>query len=402
MKPAKSDSKAAAENLRRLVQSTPAFQPHLRQSEPDWHLLVKKLNLSPAAALELTSALKRVWILPFADVAAMTDLLLFQFTKLPGIRSRLPEQQQTDHERLCALFELLISMSLQGFSPFPQNPVHLAQQIQKALEFPDRDHTHLLPLLELLIDPASGLPDTGLNSAHAADPEFIILCEHERREGLPEGAWKAPFKYTEFQERLRDHAGFQKDWQAIKTRFNIHEFCDREGIIRRTKLEEGNWRQPIASNLSEATRNFPVVFDFFCWKWFLYGMKGDEPLVQKLAYSMNPYGTMIFIPGYWSFDPKRDLNWDKILRLHRARGIGRQGPKLGAGRQQKTAQLKKLLAAETAAKRMKLSGPARYVFLKTKSGLTQQTDDAQVRRMLREARQRASSNVPKASPPKPI
>jgi hypothetical protein len=119
-------------------------------------------------------------------------------------------------------------------------------------------------------------------------------------------------------------------------------------------------------------------------------MKGDEPLVQKLAYSMNPYGTMIFIPGYWSFDPKRDLSWDKILRLHRARGIERQGPKLGAGRQQKSAQLKKLLAADATATSTKLKGQSRYSFLKEKAGLTQQTDDAQVRRMLRDARKIAS------------
>ena len=386
MKLAKSDSTEAAENLRRLVQSTSAFQPHLRHDEPDWKNVVKALNLLPAASQELTSALKRVWILPFADVTSMTDLLLFQFTRLPTIRTQLATRQQSDSERLCNLFELMVSMSLQGFSPFPQNPTHVAQQIQKALEFPDRNRAHVLPLLELLIDSASGQPDTGLNNAHVADPEFIILCEHERREGLPEGAWKAPFKYAEFQERLRDNAGFKKDWQTIKARFDITNFCDRDGIIRRTKLEEGNWRQPISSDLSRADQNFQVVFDFFCWKWFLYGMKGDEPLVQKLAYSMNPYGTMIFIPGYWSFDPKRDLNWDKILRLHRARGIGRQGPKLGAGRQHKSAQLKKLLAAEAAAKRMKLKGQSRYSFLKEKSGLTQQTDDAQVRRMLRDAR----------------
>jgi|GEM_PF-1191608 len=386
MNRAKSGSADAAENLRHLVKSTVAFQPHLRPGEPDWEQTINKLNLAPALSIALIAGLKRAWMLPFADVPLLTDLLLFQFTQLPTIRTRLADRQQFDSERLCNLFELMVSMSLQGFSPFPQNPAHLAQQIQKALEFPDRNRVHLLPLLELLIDSASGQPDTGLNNAHVADPEFIILCEHERREGLPEGAWKAPFKYTEFQERLRDNAGFKKDWQTIKARFDIKNFCDRDGIIRRTKLEEGNWRQPISSDLSRAEQNFQVVFDFFCWKWFLYGMKGDEPLVQKLAYSMNPYGTMIFIPGYWSFDPKRDLNWDKILRLHRARGIGRQGPKLGAGRQHKSAQLKKLLAAEAVAKRMKLKGQSRYSFLKEKSGLTQQTDDAQVRRMLRDAR----------------
>jgi hypothetical protein len=39
---------------------------------------------------------------------------------------------------------------------------------------------------------------------------------------------------------------------------------------------------------------------------------------------------------------------------------------------------------------MNLKGQARYSFLKEKSGLSQQTDDAQVRRMLRDARKIAS------------
>jgi hypothetical protein len=39
---------------------------------------------------------------------------------------------------------------------------------------------------------------------------------------------------------------------------------------------------------------------------------------------------MIFIPAYWSFDPKRDLNWRAITALHKARAVPKQGPKLGA------------------------------------------------------------------------
>lgn len=105
---------------------------------------------------------------------------------------------------------------------------------------------------------------------------------------LPEGAWKAPFKYTEFQERLRDNAGFKKDWQTIKARFDIKKFCDQDSIIRRTKLEEGNWRQPISSDLSRTDQNFQVVFDFFCWKWFLYGMKGDEGVRTGEHYTKSP------------------------------------------------------------------------------------------------------------------
>ena len=154
MQRAKSDSAVATENLRRLVKSTVAFQPHFRPGEPDWEQTIRKLNLAPALSITLIAGLKRAWLLPFADVPMLTDLLLFQFTQLPTIRTRLANLQQSEGEGLCNLFELMVSMSLQGFSPFPQNPAHLAQQIQKALEFPDRNRAHLLPLLELLIDSA--------------------------------------------------------------------------------------------------------------------------------------------------------------------------------------------------------------------------------------------------------
>jgi len=40
MKRAKIGTTEAVENLRRLVQSTAAFQPHLRPDEPDWERMV--------------------------------------------------------------------------------------------------------------------------------------------------------------------------------------------------------------------------------------------------------------------------------------------------------------------------------------------------------------------------
>ena len=76
---------------------------------------------------------------------------------------------------------------------------------------------------------------------------------------------------------------------------------------------------------------FDAVFDAFCHRWILYGMEGDRPLLQKLSINVTPFGTMIFIPRYWSFDQKRDLRWGAIMKLHRSRGVPRQGEKLGLG-----------------------------------------------------------------------
>jgi len=148
-------------------------------------------------------------------------------------------------------------------------------------------------------------------------------------------------------------------------------------------LPERNWQRPTHPDLSVTVERFQVAFDLFCWKWFLYGMRDDDPLVEKLTYTLTPYGTQIFIPGYWNFDPARDINWNSVTRLHRARGLDKQGRKLAANRRDRATQVKRLRAADAEAKAQHLRGKTRYEFLKMKSGLALTTDDAQVRRLLK-------------------
>ena len=159
---------------------------------------------------------------------------------------------------------------------------------------------------------------------------------------------------------------------------------DWTALVAELLLPERNWQMPVFPNL-ELTRDcFQVVFDFFCWKWFRWGMKGDEPLVEKLPSTITPYGTQIFIPGSWSFDAARDVDSKKLLHLHRARGVSKQGVKLAANRQNRAGQLARLKQANEAARRQRLRCEARYAFLKEQAGLSPLTDDAQVRRMLRQ------------------
>src|SRR6185436_14730473 len=112
---------------------------------------------------------------------------------------------------------------------------------------------------------------------------------------------------------------------------------------------------------TEAER-FQNVFDAFCHRWDLYGMElrkipnskiqipnksqnpnpnsvcslseewEDRPLLLKLTVNVTPYGTIIVVPKYWSFDPKRDLKWGAVTSLHKMREVKRQGPKLSPGR----------------------------------------------------------------------
>jgi hypothetical protein len=131
---------------------------------------------------------------------------------------------------------------------------------------------------------------------------------------------------------------------------------------------------------------FRVAFVAFCQRWNLYGMQGDRPLLMKLTANLTPFGTMVFIPAYWSFDPKRDLNWRAITALHKARGVARQGPKLSAN--QSAARLEAMHAAKLSkeADARKLKGEARLSWMLKKLKRDPRTDERQLRRILAKSR----------------
>ncbi len=364
VKTPKGISRESVERLRELIYSTKEFEPHLPASEPDWAAWLADAKLPPVNAEALVTQLRRAWLLPFADFPGIADLLVFQHTRLGVLREKFQQKGNDRAVRLCALFEMLVTMALQGNSLCPQNPVHLARLAQLSLKSPTPGRDRLDALLELFVEEKSATARTGNNASEAADFEIVLKSEHERREGLAEQAWKAPHKFTEYRQSLLDNPEFHADWASFKRHFEVARWRDSRGIIRRSRLPERNWQRPTHPDLGVTTERFQVVFDFFCWKWFLYGMRDDEPLLEKLTYTLTPYGTQIFIPGYWNFDPARDINWKSVTRLHRARGLEKQGQKLAANRRERAAQLKRLKRAEADANTRILRGKARYDFLK--------------------------------------
>jgi hypothetical protein len=102
---------------------------------------------------------------------------------------------------------------------------------------------------------------------------------------------------------------------------------------------ERNLRPSFSVNLRLTEDVFRAAFDAFCLRWNLYGMQNDDPLLLKLAVNITPYGTMIHIPAYWSFEPKQDIRWDAIACLHRARVPGRQGSAFAEGFAERTKAL---------------------------------------------------------------
>ena len=133
---------------------------------------------------------------------------------------------------------------------------------------------------------------------------------------------------------------------------------------------------------------FYAVFDVFCQRWNLYGMRGDHPLLLKLTVNLTPFGTMVFIPAYWSFDPKRDLNWRAITALHKARGVPKQGPKLGANRAAARRQRARAIKLAKEADQLKLKGERRRVWMLKQLNWDARTDERQLRRTLAQSRDR--------------
>ena len=212
--------------------------------------------------------------------------------------------------------------------------------------------------------------------------------EHAVQYGNYEPLIRARYKYDQVEQKLARDPEFQNQWHAIKAQFDVTKFADHKGVIRRRLVAERSMREDWAFRWRTMEDRFHVVFAVFCQGWNLYGMQHDRPLLLKLTANVTPFGTMIFIPAYWSFDAKRDLNWRAITRLHKARGVPKQGPKLDANR---LAAWQEAIRAATLLKEadsLKLKGDARTSWMLKELGKDMRTDERQLRRILAKVRDR--------------
>lgn len=176
----------------------------------------------------------------------------------------------------------------------------------------------------LLIDLLPPPPDDAICTA---------VAEHELhvQSGTYENLVRTPAKFTQTELAVCADPQLQSQWARLKAAFDVPAYRGYKGVIRRTVGAERNLRLSFSVNLRRKEDVFRAAFDAFCLRWNLYGMQHDKPLLLKLAVNLAPYGTMILIPSYWSFDQRRDIRWDAIARLHRARVPGRQVSVLAEG-----------------------------------------------------------------------
>jgi hypothetical protein len=229
----------------------------------------------------------------------------------------------------------------------------------------------------LLIDLLPEPPD-------AAACEIVAQHEREVQGGFYEHVTEKSAKYAQMEAELKTSPQFRTHWARIKTCFKPERFADSKGVIRRTMGTERNLRLEWPGRRAGARAKFQTAFDAFCMRWNLYGMLHDEPLLLKLAVNLTPFATMIVIPAYWSFDPKRDIRWNAIARLHRARATQKQGAALKEGKEHRRQIAAKLTTLDAEAAKHGLRGEAKHAFLVERLGLSPGTSDRTLRRIRQE------------------
>jgi len=243
--------------------------------------------------------------------------------------------------------------------------------------------------------------------------EPIIQYEHAVKAGNYESLINAQFKFDLMEAELRRNEELKADWERIKQEFEVDKYRNRQGVIRRRFVQERNFRPSDWGFAWESEEErFRNVFDAFCHKWNLYGMEGrkgpnnklqapeklqtsssklqrsddvwgDKPLLLKLSVNLTPFGTLIEVPKYWSFDPKRDLKWGAVTELHKMREVKRQGPKLSPGvtaRRAEAAEARRLWVEATKAG---MKGDARNQWVMERLGWDARTDESRLRRILK-------------------
>jgi hypothetical protein len=243
---------------------------------------------------------------------------------------------------------------------------------------------HLNSRHRLLIDLLPEPPDDAVCSA-VADHELHV------QKGTYENLVKTQAKYSQSEIAIRNDPQLHRQWARIKTAFDVQNYRDHKGVIRRTMTAERNLRPSFSVNVRRRGEVFHAAFDAFCLRWNLYGMQHDEPLLLKLAVNLTPYGTMIHIPAYWSFDPKRDIRWDAIASLHRVRVTGRQGKALAENLAERMKSAGKLRQLDQDAIRLGLKGEKKHEFLCAGLGWVPDTSPKRISRLRAEFKNRPSA-----------
>jgi hypothetical protein len=280
--------------------------------------------------------------------------------------SREIEQHQ-QRDSLERLYDWLLT----PFMLWPHDFEGMANEVLKQLAA-GRVDADLLLLLEQLEEPP---------------PEKTrrVIADFERdiESGRYDRMLKPRAKYEEAERRLLSDKRLRAAWRKIKSRFDVKQFQNPAGVTRRRVSGERNFREGWKFDWSKERNRFQELLDALCYRSNLYGMQKDKPLLLKVSVNPTPHGTLIFIPRFLSFDPKRDLDWGMIAALHRCRVGAKQGPKLSSARMERLQEAQRARALWAEAGRKGQKGAGRYEYVRERMGRLEQADPGWLWRLLR-------------------
>jgi len=276
-----------------------------------------------------------------------------------------------DFNALFSLYQWLFTPYCLWCVDFDQLLRHATAQVARG----KRLKAAILLLAELLGD-----------SPQVVRRDLILQHMQDVEEGKYEGMVRALCKYEQKESELAANATFRQEWNKIKALFPVRRYWNKGGVIHREIIGERNTISEIQTEWKSRDVLFQAVFNTFCQKWSLYGMRKDHPLLLKISVNLTPYGTMIFVPSYWSLDWKRDFDGHAISKLHRSRGVPKQGPKLGSIRLQRLQDAGRARQFITQARRMGFRGERRIRWMMDQLRWHVNTDPSRLRRLLQPVR----------------
>lgn len=126
-----------------------------------------------------------------------------------------------------------------------------------------------------------------------------------------------------------------------------------------------------------------AIVRVFCHRWNLEGFDGEQPLLLRPRVFFNAYGTVIFIPSYWSFDCRRDFEWGVIMEIHRLRGAAKIGLSRGEGRVARQAESRRAKELMKTGRLQGLKGGKLMEWIKQQFGWHSNTPDCKLYRLLK-------------------
>lgn len=170
-----------------------------------------------------------------------------------------------------------------------------------------------------------------------------------------------------------------RDWKNICTQFDVRQIRDKSGFVL---CSNDCIKCRCLRKWNSKREQLQSIFDVFCHRYKIIGMKGNKPIARFLSIEPNPNGTSLFVPASISFDAHRDLKWPHFTILHGIHGCNRQGLKRAMNKLETLDEVKRLktLMLDPAVKNLK--GSKRETWLISKMGWDPKTSPRRLYRLL--------------------